>query len=329
MTLLRFPTEPAAWSCISVVVVLSYSAGASLVSGINRFQGSIVGVLSGAVCVVLLAQWVWLPVVAALAVGLSLTVCRLARIGTGFRLGGALAAFFVFVPGNEVWQTAFWRLAATFVGISVALLIVLVVWPARADPAVRKGIAAPIRDSVVVIDAAVAVWSGSPAPEGADVARSNLKKGTNAIATAMAERAHERTGTWEPATYTVLFRALDDAMRCAERLDKVARHDDGDVLLQHTVGPIAAEVAACKSVALDVADRLESGNTNDRDALLAHAQRLKATPDNISAGIERLRREHLTPQAGAEELQRMFAVGLLIEHWAEAVTNLATALADA
>jgi hypothetical protein len=42
-----------------------------------------------------------------------------------------------------------------------------------------------------------------------------------------------------------------------------------------------------------------------------------------------LRKANVTPNATAEELQRLFAIALILGHWSESVRSLATDLAAA
>lgn len=321
VTLLNFPNDPAAWSVVAVVVVIGFNAGASTVAGINRMQGSIVGCLTGGITQMLLGGRIWLPFVAAIAVGLSITFCRLLRIGAGFRLGGALAGFFIFVPGDEEWATIGWRLAATVLGIGIGMLVMLI-WPARADRSVREGIARPLRDCVFVIDAGLARWLGQPEPDGVDQATARLKAGTTAVKTALSDRYHERSGAWEPQTYSGLITDLNDAMMTALRLYRVADHQAGDSLYAGLGDPFATAVDECRTLALTIAVTLESGERVDRSSLLAAADELDNTPVQLQTALEDMRARHVTGAASAEELQRLFAIALLLGHWAEAVQSL-------
>lgn len=326
VTLLKFPDDPAAWSVVAVVVVIGFNAGASTVAGVNRMQGSIVGCLTGGVTQFVLGGRIWLPFVAAIAVGLSVTFCRLLRIGAGFRLGGALAGFFIFVPGDEEWATVGWRLAATLLGIGIGMLVMLA-WPARADKSVRMGIAGALRDCTLLIDASVSRWFGQDEPEGTEAARSKLRAGTTAVAAALADRSHERAGAWDASVYSTLMADLNDAMVTARRVDRVAEHQPGDALYTGVSDPFSASVEACRLVADEVASALESGNRVDRKSLLESADGLSSVPTAIQAALEQLRESHVTPNASAEELQRLFGLALLLGHWSESVRAIARDLA--
>ena len=109
---LGFPDEPAAWAVVAVVVVVGDTTGQTVAASWNRTEGSVVGCLSGAVVQVALPM-VPLALRVVLAMALCLVACRLLRIGAGWRLGVALAGFFVFVPGAQEGQTVGWRLGAT------------------------------------------------------------------------------------------------------------------------------------------------------------------------------------------------------------------------
>ncbi len=326
VTLLRFPLDPAAWSVIAVVVVIGFTAGASTVASINRMQGSIVGCLTGGITQMLLAGWLWLPFVAAISVGLSVTFCRLLRIGTGFRLGGALAGFFIFIPGEEEWATIGWRLAATLLGIATGAAIMLA-WPARADRSVRVGIAENIRDCVLVIDAAIARWFGQVEVGEVDEARARLRSGTATVATALSDRAHERSGIWEPSTYSMLLADLNHAMLTALRTYKVGENRPTDSLQSHVREPFTAALEECRKVASQVADSLEAGTRVERKALLTASDDIDKIPQRIQDSLEELRAANATAGSSAEELQRLFGIALLLGHWSESVRDLARDLA--
>ena len=51
------------------------------------------------------------------------------------------------------------------------------------------------------------------------------------------------------------------------------------------------------------------------------------TPIESQSALEQMRAEHLTLGATAEELQRLFAIALLLGHWSESVSALARDLA--
>ena len=326
VTVLRFPTDPAAWSVIAVVVVIGFTAGASTVASINRMQGSIVGCLTGGITQMLLGGWLWLPFVAAIAVGLSVTFCRLLKVGTGFRLGGALAGFFIFIPGEQEWATIGWRLAATLLGIATGAAIMLA-WPARADRSVRIGISENIRDCVLVMDAAMARWFGQSEVGDVDAARSRLRSGTATVAAALTERAHERGGAWEPSTYSVLLADLNHAMLTALRTYKVGERQETDSLQARLREPFTAALEECRQVATQVADSLESGTHVDRNELLSASNTVAGVPPRIQGSLESMRAAKATAGVSAEELQRVFGIALLLGHWSESVRDLARDLA--
>lgn len=326
VTLMNLPEEPAAWAVVAVVVVIGFTSGASSVAAINRLQGSIVGCLTGGISQMLLGGWLWLPITAAIAVGLSITFCRLLRIGAGFRLGGALAGFFVFVPGNEEWLTVWWRLVATAIGVAVGIAIMLIV-PSRSDEKVRTGISSGLADCLLIVDSAFNRWQGQPDPQGLDAARSRVKAGTTAIATAIGERSRERAGAWEPDVYSNLVSDLNDAMITARRIDRVSQFRDSDEMYKYIGDPLKEQLQACNEVGQLIVQLLGEGKINDRHHLGQLSANLAGVPQNIKDAIENLRAQHRTPNANAEELQRLFGIALLLEHWSDSMQAMANDLA--
>ena len=116
-------------------------------------------------------------------------------------------------------------------------------------------------------------------------------------------------------------------MVAARRVDRVAQHEPGDALYTGVSDPFSASVEACRLVADEVATVLESGQRVDRKALLESADGLGSVPTAISEALEKLREAHVTPNASAEELQRLFGLALLLGHWSESVRAMARDLA--
>ncbi len=328
VTYFNFPAEAAGWSVVAVLVVVGYTAGASLVAGIQRMEGSIVGVICGAVAVAIFGNYLWIPFIVVIAVTASLSICRLIRIGTGFRLSAALSAFFVFIPGSEEVSTVGWRLAATLIGILIAMLIVMIIWPARADSQVRKAIAVRVDDSMLVVDAGFARWEGTDGPDGAADALKRIKAGTTAINASISERSHERVGAFPVATYQTLATALAEMMTAAIRLDRVAVHRDGDMQFPFVTQRYEEILGNCRIVAGHVSKLLLTDDTSDRAGMLESAKPLTSVASDIAKALEDMRGRHVTQDASAEQLQRLFSVGLLIEHWADSVHSLAVAFAE-
>ena len=290
---LAMPSEPAAWSVVALVVVLGTTMGQSVTSAVNRMAGSVVGCLTGAIVQVTM-PWLWLPLRVVIAVLACMLICRLLRLTAGQRLGMALAGFFVFVPGDEEWQTVGWRLLATLIGIVVALIVTLLLWPASARDRLAEGIAA------VLADVQASLEVDRRRLQGEDVPPAKVPASVAALRPLVAERRYEPPGRGPGATQlSGILDGLDLAVAGVRRLDAVSSPGPQDLApaIAGDLDPVLDDlIAACAALS----DRI-TGATHSPTPDLA------GIDESLSAGIERLRSTHLTLAADAAELRDLFA----------------------
>lgn len=311
---LVMPSEPAAWSVVALVVVLGATTGQSVTAAVNRMAGSVVGCITGAV-VQIAMPWLWLPARVAVAVLACMLICRLIRLTAGQRLGMALAGFFVFVPGDEEWQTVGWRLLATLIGITVALVITLVMWPATARDRLVVGIDEVLASIARSLQASRARMSGAgPASDGATA------PSVSSLRPLVAERRYEPPGHGPSATQlSAVLDGLDIAVLGVHRLEQCS--DPGPQGLLSAMAPDLEEVfddlaRACDGLRAAVKDPSASvADLGDVDA-------------DLSAALERLRSTHLTPSAGAAELRDLFAAVEALSLVGSGLARVDTALGE-
>ena len=307
---LAMPSEPAAWSVVALVVVLGTTTGQSVTSAVNRMAGSVVGCVTGAVVQVAM-PWLWLPLRVAVAVVACMLICRLLRVTAGQRLGMALAGFFVFVPGDEEWQTVGWRLLATLIGITVALFITLVMWPSNARDRLTAGIAA------VLAGVQASLEQDRRRLHGDDVPAADTPASIAALRPFVAERRYEPL--WRGPSATQLSGVLDGldlAVAGVRRLDVVSA--PGPQALAPALAPdldpiFDALLGACAHLRA----RMEG-----RGASASEPPDLSGVDGTLSAALESLRAAHLTPAADAAELRDLFGA-------VEALSLVASGLARA
>lgn len=315
---LAMPSEPAAWSVVALVVVLGATTGQSVTAAVNRMAGSIVGCLTGAVVQVSL-PWLWLPIRVAIAVLACMLICRLIRLTAGQRLGMALAGFFVFVPGDEEWQTVGWRLLATLIGIAVALVIALTMWPASARDRLMVGVDQILASIGEALKAAEARMSGRM-PRATEVG-STPAQSVASLRPLVAERRYEPPGRGPSAAQVSgVLDGLDLAVAGVDRLTRVSTPGRQGLLIAMgaDLTPVIDElVAACRSL---------------RGALgrqaMAPASMAEVDAD-LSTALERLRSTHLTVTADAAELRDLFACVEAISLVADGLARANAALAEA
>lgn len=314
VTALAMPTEPAAWSVVALVVVLGVTTGQSVTASVNRMAGSVVGCVTGAVVQLTLIT-VWLPIRVAIAVLACMLICRLLRITAGQRLGMALAGFFVFVPGDEEWVTVGWRLLATLIGIAVALVITLVLWPSSARDRLREGIDAVLGDVAASLETDRARVHGEAQPvPGAPRAVSSLRP-------LVAERRYEPPGSGPSATaLSGVLDGLDLAVAGVRRFDAAAMVGPQELMraLAPDLDPIIDDlIGGCH-----VLQQMMAGSAGQ-------SFQVTDVDDSLSGALERLRAAHLTPSADAGELRDIFGVVESLSLIAQGLTQVDRALSGA
>lgn len=296
-----FPEEPAAWAVVAVAVVVGDTTGQTLNASWNRVEGSVVGCLSGAVVAVGLPM-VPLPLRVMIAMGLALLACRLLGVGAGWRLGTALAGFFVFVPGAQEWQMVGWRLAATLLGIGVGVAAVLLIAPDSAASRLSRG----LRDALMAVadgvDAALRRWEGdahAPAPAVPRVA---------ALRPLVADRRLEVIAHGpDVAGLTAMLDGLEVASAGITRLQRHALAEAGvglHAVIRPQVDDVAARIRTACEATRDALDGQPGAAARAGDA--CHA--LDRVDSDLEDAIESLRAAGVTPGAQAHELTRLFGV---------------------
>jgi uncharacterized membrane protein YgaE (UPF0421/DUF939 family) len=119
---------PAAWwAPITTMVITQSSLGAAFAVSSQRFIGTALGAVVGAIAASYFPPNVLVFGICVFILGL---VCALTRTGnSAYRLGGVTLAIVVLVPRTESsWQVAFHRFAEVSIGLGVALILAWV-WP--------------------------------------------------------------------------------------------------------------------------------------------------------------------------------------------------------
>jgi uncharacterized membrane protein YgaE (UPF0421/DUF939 family) len=132
--LLRLPQ--AYWAPITSLVITQSSLGAAFLVSWQRFVGTALGAIVGAILAAYFPPHLLVFGVAVFLLGL---ISGLARADSAaFRFGGITLAIVLLIPRTEpAWQIAFHRFAEVSVGIGVALLFAMV-WPEKDPTASRK-----------------------------------------------------------------------------------------------------------------------------------------------------------------------------------------------
>src|SRR6266481_1356167 len=131
-----FRLPEAYWAPITTLVITQSSLGAALTVSWQRFMGTALGAVVGAIAASYFEPHVLVFACSVFFLGL---VCSLFRSDqASYRFGGITLAIVMLVPrAGPPWQIAFHRFAEVSIGIGVALALT-VVWPEREFTQQRK-----------------------------------------------------------------------------------------------------------------------------------------------------------------------------------------------
>jgi uncharacterized membrane protein YgaE (UPF0421/DUF939 family) len=124
-----FRLPEAYWAPITTLVITQSSLGAAFAVSWQRFVGTVLGAVLGAIVASHFGPHVLVFAISVFILGLLRAVVRLDL--TAYRFGGVTLAIVLLVPRTgSPWQIAFHRFAEVSIGIGVALILAWV-WPER------------------------------------------------------------------------------------------------------------------------------------------------------------------------------------------------------
>jgi uncharacterized membrane protein YgaE (UPF0421/DUF939 family) len=150
------------WAAISAMIVLQSSVGATVNASLNRFAGTAIGAVLGGLFVTLWGSNIW-----AFGAAATITVWTCASLGLkdSYRLASATAAIvMVTSSAGSPWAEALRRFLEIALGILVALLITLLMWPSRARDDLRGAMAETLRGLEALYQAVVQRYCGGATP---------------------------------------------------------------------------------------------------------------------------------------------------------------------
>ncbi len=117
------------WAAVTTLVITQSSLGAALTVSWQRFVGTVLGAILGAIVASHFGPHVLVFGTSVFILGLLCAVVHADR--SAYRFGGVTLAIVLLVPRTgPAWQIALHRFAEVSIGIAVALLLT-VVWPER------------------------------------------------------------------------------------------------------------------------------------------------------------------------------------------------------
>jgi uncharacterized membrane protein YgaE (UPF0421/DUF939 family) len=124
-----FRLPEAYWAPITTLVITQSSLGAALEVSWQRFVGTALGAVLGAIAASYFGSRMLVFTVSVFILGLLSALVH--RDRSAYRFGGVTLAIVMLVPRTgPAWRVAFHRFAEVSIGIAVALILT-VVWPER------------------------------------------------------------------------------------------------------------------------------------------------------------------------------------------------------
>jgi uncharacterized membrane protein YccC len=158
--LLRLPEGY--WAAISALIVMQSNVGATLNASRTRLAGTAVGAIVGGLFAALFGMN---TMAFAVAVALAFFVCDSLRLAESQRLATVTVAIIMLVAHtSSAWVIALHRFEEVALGILVALLVSLTLWPNHARRSVRLGLADILLKVDAVYRAVMHTYLGEQAP---------------------------------------------------------------------------------------------------------------------------------------------------------------------
>jgi uncharacterized membrane protein YccC len=127
------------WAPITALIVMQSNVGATLNASRTRLAGTAVGAVVGGLCAALFGMS---TLGFALAVAIAFFVCDLLHLADSQRLATVTVAIIMLIGHtNSAWVIALHRFSEVALGILIALLVSLTLWPNHARRSVRQGLA--------------------------------------------------------------------------------------------------------------------------------------------------------------------------------------------
>ncbi len=127
------------WAAISALIVMQSNLGATLSASRTRLAGTAVGAVIGGLFFAMFGTNI---LGFALAVTIAFMVCDLLRLAESQRLATVTVAIIMLIGRtNAAWIVALHRFTEVALGILIALLVSLTLWPNHARRSVRQGLA--------------------------------------------------------------------------------------------------------------------------------------------------------------------------------------------
>lgn len=303
-TLLRLPQGY--WAVFTAVIVVQSSLGATITASIERFMGTVVGALAGAVAAYFHTKW---PEFGGLI--LCVTVALLAFL-VSMRPSLKVApvtAVIMLIGGTTTHLSplvaAGWRVAEITVGSLVGVAATLLIFPARAHASVVTNVQKIAGLQAHILDDYILMLRGTPGPTDHLKAQDDLRAALAKLQAAVTEAERENASKLSEQSVSdalprTLWRLRNDTVMVGRTLREPLPAVD--------LAPAAADMLEASGRFLrGTADLLGGGTRPDRIAFAEAHQTFQAC-------VEGLRKKGLTRDLEFDDAARVFGLVFAIEN---------------
>lgn len=288
------------WAAISALIVMQSNVGATLNASRTRLAGTAVGALTGGLFVALLGGSV---TGFAVAVAVTFVLCDLLRLTDSQRLATVTVAI-VMLTGrtSAAWTIALHRFAEVAIGIVVALLVSLTLWPNHARRGVRQGLAAAITIVRTLYEALMQDYRGQRIeadPLERLKAQADAAVRTNSVL--LQNALQEAFGPLkERERLALLVHQVQRIFQSIETLELAIRDGSSDAYFRN-FDPGLEELEEGISGALDLLSKSILGNRTD-----GLWPNLKASLESVDEEATRARKAGMTQKYSLDEVLRFY-----------------------
>jgi uncharacterized membrane protein YccC len=236
------------WAAISALIVMQSNVGATLSASRTRLAGTAVGAVLGGLFFVL---WGANTLAFALAVAIAFFVCDVLHLAESQRLATVTVAIIMLTgQTNSAWVIALNRFAEVGLGILIALLVSLILWPNHARRRVRQGLADALLKLRELYRAVMSSYRGQPAP-AIEPLQSEVSAAISKNINLLQFALHESFGPMkERESLAVLANQVERIFHAVETLEFAAGNSSSDMYFRN-FDTALEDVEAGVSSALD------------------------------------------------------------------------------
>jgi uncharacterized membrane protein YccC len=148
------------WAAITALIVMQSNVGATVAASRTRLAGTAVGAVVGGVFVALFGTS---TMAFALAVAIAYIACDSLRLADSQRLATVTVAIIMLISSTDsAWAVALHRFTEVALGILIALVVSLTLWPNHARRTVRRGLADTLAKLAALYQALMRSYCGEP-----------------------------------------------------------------------------------------------------------------------------------------------------------------------